>query len=77
MKDKKLHRRLHEALAAACELWRAIGQPAPRPNPRWRRRLAVVTVGGAGVLLVVNTEALQWVLGLLGKNDPKAIDQTQ
>jgi hypothetical protein len=76
-KDKKLRRRLQEALAAACEVWRVIGQPASRPNPHWRRRLTVVIVGGAGVLLAVNTEARQCVLGLLGKNDPKATNQTQ
>ncbi len=77
VEDKKLRRQLQQALGAAYELWSALGAPAPRRKSRWGRNVAAVAVIGAGGFLVLNADARQRVLDLLGKNDANAANPPQ
>lgn len=70
--DKKLRRKVQQALAAVGELWSTIGEPAPRSKSRWRARAAALALGGAGVFLALNAEAREKLLGMVGKKDANA-----
>lgn len=70
--DKKLRRKVQQALAAVGELWSAIGEPAPRRKSRWRGGVAALALGGAGVFLALNAEAPEKLLGMVGKKDANA-----
>jgi hypothetical protein len=75
--DKKLQRRLQEALAAAGEVWSALSEPAPRrKSGGWGRRLALLSVTAAGAYLAVDADARAKALALLGKQDAAASAQT-
>jgi hypothetical protein len=65
LRDKKLRRQLQEALHAAWDLWYAISEPGPRRKPRWRRRLAVLALGGAGVFVALNAQARESVVAMV------------
>ncbi len=73
--DKKLRRRLQQALGAAREAWSAIDEP-PRRHRGRRLTLVVLLVGGAGVFVAANAKARENVLGRLGKNEPKSENET-
>ena len=75
--DKKLRRRLQQAVQAVGELWAEIGEPPPMRKPRWGRRLVVLALAGAGVFLAANADARQDVLALVGKKDAKTPNQPQ
>jgi hypothetical protein len=69
LEDKKLRRRLQQALAAAWEAWSAIEQPAPRRKARWSAGLVLLAAAAAGVFLALNPQAREKVMDLLGKDD--------
>ncbi len=66
--DKKLRRRLQQAVGAAREAWSAIDEP-PRRHRGRNLALVALLVGGAGVFLATNAKARENVLGRLGKSD--------
>jgi len=76
-KDKKLRRRFEEAAAATWDVWTAIAAPRARQRPPWRRRVALLMLGGAGVFLAFNAEARQAVLGLTGDEHLKSATPPQ
>ncbi len=75
VKDKKLRRRVQQAVGAGWEVWSAIDEP-PRPKSRWRRKLIALAVGGAAAFVAVNAQARQKALSLLGK-DARIADPLQ
>ncbi len=76
-KDKRLRRKVQQALAAVGELWSAIGAPKPRRKPRRRRQLATLVVSGAGVFLAANPQARTKLLERLGKSEAKNTNPSQ
>ncbi len=66
LSDKKLQRRLKEAISAAAEFWAALTAPPRRRKPRRRRVLVIVALGGAGLFVAVNPDAREAVLNWLG-----------
>jgi hypothetical protein len=75
-RDKKLRRRLQQAVEAAWEVWSALGEP-PRRKPRRRLRLIALVVGGAGVFLAVNPHTRQKALDVVGTKDASTVDPHQ
>ncbi len=67
--DKKLRRRLAQAVGAAREAWSAIDEPPRRQRGR-RLRLVALAAAGAGVFLAANAKARENILGRLGRNEP-------
>lgn len=74
--DKKLRRRLSQAVEAAWEVWTAVGEPPPRKSRR-RLRLVALVVGGAGVFLAVNPQAREKALKVVGRKDASTADPPQ
>jgi hypothetical protein len=74
--DKKLRRRLRQAVVAGWEVWCAIGEP-PRRKPRWRLKLIALAVGSAGAFVAVNAQARQKALDMLGSRGAKPADPLQ
>ena len=56
------------------EFWCVLAEPSPRRNRRWGRGLVVLAVAAAGVFVAANADALERILGLLGKNDAKTVN---
>lgn len=74
LEDKKLRRRLQRAVRAVVEFWCVLAEPSPRRNRRWGRGLVVLAVAAAGVFVAANADALERILGLLGKNNAKTVN---
>lgn len=75
-KDKKLRRRLQQAVGATWEAWAAIAEP-PRRTSRRRLGLIALVVGGAGVCVAVNAQARQKAFEVLGRKDASTADPPQ
>ena len=75
LEDRKLRRRLQQAVRAVAEFWCVIAEPSPRRHRRWGRGLVVLAVGAAGVFVAANADARERILGLLGRNDAKTVNQ--
>lgn len=75
--DKKLRRQLQQAGTAVGELWSVLGGPRPRRKSRSRGKMAAVAAVSAGGFLVLNADARDRVLALLGKSDAKPADAPQ
>ncbi len=73
--DKKLRRRLQQALTAAREAWSAVEEP-PRRHRGRRLTLAALLVGGAAAFVAVNAKARENLLGRLGKNEAEGENET-
>ena len=63
--DKKLRRRLQQAIGATGEFWAALAEPRrPRKSRRWPK-VAIVAAGGAALVLAINSDAratvMDWV----------------
>ncbi len=66
--DKKLRRRLQQAVGSAREAWSAVEEPPRRKRGR-RLRLVALSMAGAGVLVAANAKARENVLSRLGRNE--------
>ncbi len=73
--DKKLWRRIQQAVAAAWEAWSAVAEPPPKP--RWRLKLIALTVGSAGVFMALNAPAREKALEVLGMKEASTADSSQ
>jgi len=65
--DKKLWRRIQEAVGQGAEFWAGVTGPPPKRKRRGWRTLAIVAVAGAAVVLAVNPDAREAVLNRGGK----------
>ncbi len=66
LSDKKLQRRLQEAVGALAEFRAALSAPPRRRKPRRWRTLATLAVGGAALFVLVNPDAREAVLNWVG-----------
>ncbi|MBV9003918.1 MAG: hypothetical protein JO181_04605 [Solirubrobacterales bacterium] len=66
LSDKKLQRRLQEAIGALGDFGAALSAPPRRRKPRRWRTLATLAVGGAALFVVVNPDAREAVLNWVG-----------
>ncbi len=73
--DKKLWRRIQQAVAAAWEAWSAVAEPPPKP--RWRLKLIALSVAGAGVFVAVNAPVREKALEVLGMKEASTADSSQ
>ena len=70
LKDRRLQRRVQEAMDAAGEVVRAIARgPQRRKRARRVRTLAGVAIGGGGLALALNADARRKALALFGGAD--------
>ena len=70
LKDRKVQRRVREAMQAVGEVLSGVARgPQKRRRARRARTLAGVTIGAGGLLLALNADARQTVLALLGGAD--------
>lgn len=78
--DKKLRRRLQQAVGAAREAWSAVDEPPRRTRGRGLK-LVALAVGAAGVFVAVNVKARENLLGRLGKtqaeNESEAVSENE
>ena len=71
--DKRLQRRIQETAQASFDAWTAVAESGKRKRrAHWGRRIAVLTVVGAGAFVALNTDARETVLGLLPGNSGNA-----
>jgi hypothetical protein len=67
VQDRKLRRRVTNAVTAAGEFLGAVSETPPKPRSRWPRRLALLAIIGAGVWLISNESVRARVQGLVGQ----------
>src|SRR5438309_1629946 len=53
LKDRKLRRRVADAVSATWEVWTAIDAPGTSRRPHWGRRLALLTAAAAGAYVAL------------------------
>ncbi len=66
--DKKLQRRVREAVGAARQALSAASEPPPKPKRRRGRKLVGLALAGGGLFLAVNADARAKFLGLVGQD---------
>ena len=77
LKDRKVQRRVQEAMHAAGEVVSAITrEPRRRKRTRRVRALAGLAIGGGGLALALNPDARRKALAFLGGEDGGAPDTT-
>lgn len=75
LKDRKVQRRVQEAMQAAGEAVNQLGRaPQKRKRSRRGRALAGLAIGGGGLALALNSEVREKALALLGGEDGGAPD---
>src|ERR1700735_3194287 len=67
VQDRKLRRRVTDAMTAAGEFLGAVSETPPKPKSPWPRRIALLALLGAGVWLISNESVRARVQGLLGQ----------
>lgn len=68
VQDRKLRRRVRQAVAAALEAWSAI-DPPPKRKTSWPLLLGMLVVVGVGGVLAVNADAREKLFRMLGSKD--------
>ena len=68
VQDRKLRRRVTDAITAAGEFLGAVSETPPKPKSPWPRRLALLVITGAGAWLISNEGIRGRVQGLVGQS---------
>ncbi len=81
VQDRKLRRRVTDAVAAAGTFLGAVSETPPKPKSPWPRRIALLAVLGAAAWLISNEGVRTRVQGLMGHSptdehtEPAAVDE--
>ncbi len=75
VQDRKLRRRVTDAVTAAGEFLGAVSETPPKPKSRWPRWIAALAILGVGAWLLSNEAVRARVQGWLGQSQPD--DQSQ
>jgi hypothetical protein len=82
VQDRKLRRRVTDAVNAAGMFLRAVSETPPKPKSRWPRRIVLLAILGVAAWLISNDTVRARVQGLMGKSpaddqpQPAAVDGT-
>jgi hypothetical protein len=82
VQDRKLRRRVTNAVTAAGEFLGAVSETPPKPKSPWPRRIALLAIIGAGVWLIRNQAVRARIQGLMGQGPadgqpkPATVDET-
>jgi hypothetical protein len=72
VQDRKLRRRVTNAVMAAGEFLGAVSETPPKPKSPWPRRLALLAILGAAAWLISNRAVRTRIQGLMGQSPPDA-----
>jgi hypothetical protein len=81
VQDRKLRRRVTNAVTAAGEFLGAISETPPKPKSPWPRRIALLAIVGAVAWLVSNQAVRARIQGLMGQSpsdeqtEPARVDE--
>jgi hypothetical protein len=75
VQDRKLRRRVTDAVRAAGELLGAVSETPPKPKSPWPRRIAVLAILGAAAWLISNEGVRTRIQGVMGQSPSD--DQTE
>jgi len=75
VQDRKLRRRVTNAVAAAGEFLGAVSETPPKPKSPWPRRIALLAIIGTGAWLISNESVRARIQGLVGQ--ARSDDQTK
>lgn len=67
VRDRKLRRRVTNAVMAAGEFMGAVSETPPKPKSRWPRRIALLAIVGAAAWLISNENIRARIQGLMGQ----------
>jgi hypothetical protein len=74
VQDRKLRRRVTDAVRAAGEFLGAVSETPPKPKSPWPRRIALLAILGAAAWLISNEAVRTRIQGLVGQS--RSDDQT-
>jgi hypothetical protein len=81
VQDRKLRRRVTNAVRAAGEFLGAVSETPPKPKSPWPRRIALLAIIGAGAALISNQTVRARIQGLMGQSrsdeqtEPATVDE--
>ena len=81
VQDRKLRRRVTNAVTAAGEFLGAVSEAPPKPKSPWPRRIALLAIIGAGAWLISNQAVRARIQGLMGQSpadeqtEPATVDE--
>jgi hypothetical protein len=81
VQDRKLRRRVTNAVRAAGEFLGAVSETPPKPKSPWPRRLALLAIVGAAAWLISNQAVRARIQGLMGQSpsddqtEPSTVDE--
>ncbi len=81
VQDRKLRRRVTDAVTAAGEFLGAVSETPPKPKSPWPRRIALLAIIGVGAWLISNQAVRARIRGLMGQSssdeetEPATVDE--
>jgi hypothetical protein len=81
VQDRKLRRRVTDAVRAAGEFLGAVSETPPKPKSPWPRRIALLAILGAAAWLISNQTVRARIQGLMGQSpsdeqtEPATVDE--
>jgi hypothetical protein len=70
VQDRKLRRRVTNAVTAVGEFLGAVGETPPKPKSPWPRRIALLAIIAAGAALISNQTVRARMQELMGQSPP-------